>query len=198
MEIEIKKYLKTKRKIETETRHLNDMRRVLYDRPWAKKAKNFGVYHMFRGVKKNRGIRYDITAILPKMLGREFPKTKGHFHPGNVFEIYKILDGNSIFLFQKMVKNAIKDVFAVKAKRGEFVSIPPGYEHIKINPSKKRLILANWIPETAKSDYSHLEKKEGACYYYTRKGWIRNKNYKKIPELRFESPLRKKPGSLKF
>ena len=169
------------------------MRKVLYDQKWAKTAPDFELYYMERGVKKKNGLRYDITVIPPKMLGREFVKTEGHEHFGNYGELYIVLKGQALYLIQKYRNNHIEDVFAVKAKKGESVIIPPGYGHITINPSKEELKEANWLNEKCKNIYDLFEKKQGACYYYTKKGWFKNKNYKRVPKLRFEKPLKSTP-----
>ena len=39
---------------------------------------------------------------------------------------------------------------------------------------------------------------KGAGYFYTKRGWIKNKNYAKIPKLRIEKPLKSKPKNLDF
>jgi glucose-6-phosphate isomerase len=181
-----------------EVRYLNDMKMVLYDQEWAKTVPNFPVYYMYRGIKRKNNLRYDITVIPPKMLGQEFPKTKGHEHSNKYGEVYIVLKGEAIYLIQKWKKNKIKDVYAVKAKKGNIVIIPPYYGHVTINPAKKDLKEANWISKKCKNIYDLFEKKQGACYYYTKKGWIRNKNYKKIPKLRFEKPSKKIPKNLNF
>jgi glucose-6-phosphate isomerase len=76
--------------------------------------------------------------------------------------------------------------------------IKPGYGHVTINPSKKTLKMANWMADDCKSSYASFEKFGGACYYYTKEGWIKNKNYKKVPKLRFEKPLKSLPKDLGF
>ena len=68
-------------------RSAKQLRDVLYDQDWVKKIKDFPVYYVWRGIKKEGELRYDITIIPPKMLGKEFPKTKGHEHKGNFSEI---------------------------------------------------------------------------------------------------------------
>lgn len=181
-----------------EIRFLKDMKKVLYDKKWAKTASNLEVYYMFRAIKKKNGLRYDITVIPSLMLGKEFVKTKGHKHLGNYQELYKILEGQAIFLAQKRKKGVIEDVYAVPAKKGEMVIIPLNYDHITINPVKKILKFGNWIAEKCKNDYSPIEKKEGICYFYTKSGWIKNKNYKKVPKLRFEKSLKSMPKDLSF
>ena len=179
-------------------RYLDEMRGVLFDKKWAKNAPNLELYYMYRGVKEKNGLRYDITVIPAKILGKEFVKTKGHEHSKNYGEVYKVLEGKAIYLMQKREKEEIKDVYAVKAKRGEVVIIPPSYGHITINPSKKILIEANWCSKKCKNKYELFEKMRGACYFYIKSGWIKNKNYKFVPKIRFEKPLKSMPKNLKF
>jgi len=179
-------------------RYLNDMRDVIYDKEWLKTAPNLELYYMYRGLKRKDGLRYDITVIPPRMLGKEFVKTKGHKHIGSYGEIYIVLEGKAIFFMQKGEKGVIEDVYAIKTKKGEVAIIPSYYAHITINPSQKELKMANWMAEEAKSDYKPIQKIEGGCYYYTRKGWIKNKNYKKVPKLHFEKPLKSIPKNLDF
>lgn len=179
-------------------RFLDDMREVLYDKKWAKRAPNLELYFMYRGLKRKKGLRYDITIIPSRMLGKEFVKTKGHEHLGKFGEIYIILEGEAIYLIQKRENDEIKDVYAVKAKKGEAAIIPPQYGHVTINPSRKTLKMANWVAADLKSSYDLFEKRQGACYYFTESGWIKNENYKKVPELRFEKPLKRIPENLDF
>jgi len=179
-------------------RFLYDMRAVLYDKKWAKTTPNFEVYYMYRGMKAKGELRYDITVIPPKMFGKEFVKTKGHEHSRNFGELYTVLEGKAIYLVQKYQKNRIKDIYAIKAKKGESVIIPQGYGHITINPGKKELKESNWLSKKCKNIYNLFIKKQGACYYYTKSGWIKNKNYKKVPKLRFEKTLKSLPKDLSF
>jgi len=179
-------------------RYLSDMKKVLYDREWAKKAPDSELYYMYRGLKQKAGLRYDITVIPPKMMGREFVKTKGHEHSGKYGELYTVLEGKALYLLQKYEKNKIKDVYAVKAEKGDSVIVPPGYGHITINPSKKKLAEGNWLCERCQNIYGLFEKKRGACYYYLKNGWVKNKNYGQIPALRFKKPLNRPPKNLNF
>jgi len=181
-----------------EIRYLNDMKDVLYDQEWAKTAPNLELYYMNRGVKEKNNLRYDITTIPSQMLGKEFVKTKGHEHIGEYGEIYMVLEGEAYYLMQKRKNNIIEDVFVIKAKKGDVAVIPSGYGHITINPSNKDLKMANWLDKDCKSDYYPIQKMQGACYFYTIEGWIKNKNYKQVPELRFEEPKKSIPEDLDF
>jgi oxalate decarboxylase/phosphoglucose isomerase-like protein (cupin superfamily) len=46
--------------------------------------------------------------------------------------------------------------------------------------------------------YKELLAMKGAGYFYTKSGWKKNKNYKIVPKLRFESPLKQIPSNLDF
>ncbi len=202
-------------------RHLNDIREVVFDQDWFKSAPNIELYYMYRGIEEKDGIRYDITIVPAKMLGQEYTKTKGHYHIGKYQEVYTVLEGQSIYLMQKKKdgsEDEIEDVYAVKCQKGDVVVIPPDYGHITINPSEtEELKMANWVSPECKSDYSLFEKLHGACYYFiasqsqthadltqtdadTKKQgiWIKNENYKSVPELRFEEPLKSVPENLDF
>ena len=185
-------------KIKPKIRSLKELKQVVYDKNWLRKTKDFPVYYMYRGVKKKGNLRYDITVIPSKMLNGEFAKTQGHHHPANYGEVYTVLKGKALFLMQKVEKNKVRDVFAIKAKKGENIIVPPGYGHVTINPSGETLKLANWASNSSKSIYGLLGKKGGACYYYTKTGWVKNKNYGKVPPLRFKKPLKALPKDLSF
>jgi glucose-6-phosphate isomerase len=186
--------------LKPDVRKLNDMREILADKEFAKNAPNIDLYYMYRSLEKKDGLRYDITVIPTKVLGNEYNKTKGHFHVGEFQEIYTILEGSAIYLMQKLDEAGnVIDVYAVKAEKGDSIIIPSNYGHVTINPSKTEdLKMANWVCENCKSDYSSFENLQGACYYYTKQGWIKNENYKNVPELRFEEPLKNIPQDLNF
>lgn len=193
MEIDLKK-------LKPDIRRLNDMKNVLYDKEWLKTAPNpdAELYYMYRRIKEKDDLVYNITIITDKSLGQESNKTKGHIHIGNDRETYTVLEGEAIYLMQKTKDEFVEDVYVVKAKKGESVIIPSYYGHVTINPSDTDLKIGDWSPKKCKSDYSLFEKLNGACYYYTKQGWIKNKNYKNIPPLRFEKPLKSLPKDLSF
>ncbi|HID43488.1 MAG TPA: glucose-6-phosphate isomerase [Archaeoglobaceae archaeon] len=163
---------------------------------------NFKAYFMYRDVFhsksdreeiKNLNLRYDITVIPPNMIGNEFIKTYGHYHPIaeenlSYTEIYEVLEGEAIYLLQKNEGGSINDIIAVEASKGDKVIIPPNYGHVTINASNKVLKMANWVYRGFSSDYKPYEELKGACYYYTLEGWIENGNYRKIPEMKFVKP----------
>lgn len=180
-------------------RYLRDIEKVIYDKEWLDDAPNEELYYMYRGIKEDGDLRYDITIIPAKMLGMEFNKTKGHYHPESYGELYIVLEGEAIYLLQKINQEGeIEDVYMVEAQKGDCVAIPPGYGHITINPAKEDLKMANWVYKTFESIYKPIEEKGGGAYFYTNQGWIKNDNYKDLPDLRVEAPLKSMPQDLSF
>jgi len=185
-------------KTKPEIRYLYDMREVLYDKKWAETTPNLELYYMYRGVKKRDNLRYDITIIPPQMLGKEFARTKGNRNSNDFPELYTVIRGKAILLMQRADGKIIKDVLAIKLRRGDWVIIPPDCAVVTINPTKKNLKTANWVSEKNENIYREVETMKGLCYYYTKDGWVKNKNYKKIPKLRFKKPLKEAPKNLDF
>ena len=90
-------------------RKLKDMGTVLYDKEWAQTADpELELYYMYRGLKEDGNMRYDITVVNPVMLGQEFNKTKGHTHISNHGEEYIVLEGKALYLMQKKELSSVK------------------------------------------------------------------------------------------
>jgi glucose-6-phosphate isomerase len=181
-----------------EIRRVADMIEVILDQAWARRNRDVALYYMYRDLwmgddrKKilERGLRYDITVIPPLSMGREFVKTKGHYHPecvpGTSYpEIYEVLEGEAHFLLQRGIGGEIEDVVMVKARSGEKLIIPPNYGHVTINPGPTTLKLANWVCRNFSSLYEEYVKRCGAAYYELNDGsLVPNPNYESLPEPR--------------
>ena len=188
-------------KINPQIRYLYDMKSVLYDQKWVKSASNRELYYMYRAVKRKGDLRYDITIIPSQTLGQEFTRTKGNRNSKNYQELYTVLEGKAIFLMQKTKRgrtDIIEDIVAVEARKGESVIFPAKYAAITINPGNKELKIANWVSDKNNNVYKELLAMKGAGYFYTKQWWKKNKNYKIVPKLRFENPLKQIPSNLDF
>lgn len=213
---------------EPDIRYAKDMAEVIIDKDWLENNQEAELYYMYRDLwkegdrKKIRGarLRYDITVIPSRKMGKEYVKTKGHYHPeaapGVTYpEIYEVLEGKAHYLLQKESSGKIEDIILMKAKEGEKALIPPNYGHITINPSKKTLKMANWVDRNFDSIYKDILKQEGGAYYELTSGeFVKNPNYDQAPEIREKEPteipelgiisgenmyeLVKKPENLKF
>jgi glucose-6-phosphate isomerase len=185
---------------EPQIRWLHDLKKVLV---YPKKVKeNEPAYFMFRNLFRNleekeriekNELRFDITVIPPRKIGKEFIKTFGHYHSfanGLAYpEIYQVLEGKAYYLLQRSKnEKEVDDVICFEAEKGDIILIKSNYGHVTINPTDKTLIMANWVYKDLKGNYEIFQKMRGACYYYLENGWVKNPNYEKIPELRFEKP----------
>ncbi len=184
-------------------RMLFDMKEVIYDREWLLSATDLELYYMYRDLSlsrndaltiKEHGLRYDVTVIPPRMLGCEFVKTAGHYHPmipgtdTTYPEIYEVLSGEAHYIMQKSDNDKIQDVILVKAEQGDKVIIPPGYGHITINASNKVLKMANWVARDFESVYAPIKEKGGCAYFILDNGIVKNPVYDYVPEIRILDP----------
>ena len=163
--------------IKPDIRRLREIKEVLADKDAMKGLEpDMPLYYMFRAVGsekyrefKAHNLRYDITVILGSMIGEEYNKTLGHYHPeaekGLAYpEIYEVIDGKAFFIFQREDRGAT-DVKLVEAAKGDKVLIPPNYGHVTANVGNKELILANLVADSFESDYKSIIKKSGAAVY---------------------------------
>ncbi|MFZ3149887.1 MAG: glucose-6-phosphate isomerase family protein [Methanothrix sp.] len=179
-----------------DVRRLFDMKEVIFDQSWLAGAEDYELYYMYRDLFLSRadkekllqqGLRYDITIIPPNMLGREYIKTAGHYHPlvagGSVTypELYEVIEGEALYLLQS---RDLSDVVAVYASATDKVLVPPGYGHITINRSNKTLKMANFVARNFSSLYDPFREKGGGAYFFTRDGWIKNIRCPEAAELR--------------
>ncbi|MCU0637993.1 MAG: glucose-6-phosphate isomerase [Methanothrix sp.] len=181
---------------EPDVRRLFDMTDVVFDQSWLAGAQDFELYYMYRDLYLSRSdremllqqnLRYDITIIPPGMLGSEYMKTAGHYHPaakgGRVTypELYEVLEGEALYLLQNIDQS---DVVVVYASAGDKVIVPPDYGHVTINRSNKTLKMANFVARDFSSLYEPYREKGGAAYFFTKEGWIKNERCGKAGELR--------------
>ena len=155
------------------------------------------LYEMIRGVHfekdkavfEKNGLRYDITNIRPGIAGGEFIKTIGHFHKDSSSEVYEVLSGEALFLFQEIEGDKS---YLIKAEPGEKVVIPPGFGHITINPGKENLIVGDISSIGMDPDYEFFKKSRGAKYYVIKaEGGFKvekNGNYPMAGELKIGRP----------
>jgi len=180
-------------------RTLQQIKPVLFK----KKTKVRKFYYMYRDIAplkafKRYGLRYDVTVIPHHKIGPEEAKTTGHYHAHvrkthlSYPEVYQIVHGKAIFIFQKRTGSRIDDVIVTSAKAGDVILVPPNYGHIAVNPSKETLVMANFVYGGFKSLYKPIVEKHGGAYYVIEKNkkisFLINPNYRMVPKMRFVRP----------
>ncbi len=190
-------------------RKLHDMEDVVFDKEWFERTeiRNKDTYYMFRDLAKSDAdlqtitsnhLRYDITVIPAGMLGSEYIKTVGHYHPRvpgtdiSYPEIYQVLEGSATYLLQKVEygkEDFALDVVVITAEKNDLVLVPPGYGHVTINASDKTLEMANWVCRDFNSIYEPIKRLSGASYFLLDDGFVKNPLYRKVPSIRHLEPL---------
>lgn len=174
-------------------RTLEDLRPVLMD-PSALGPET--VYWVFdQSTLDNRW--QNMTVITPGLLGREFPKTFGHYHGVMIDEIYTEVLGRGLLLLQKkvlrsgqFVPDEVSEVLIIQAGHGDKVTIPPEYGHFWSNVGPDPIItFDDWRVGHQPSDYEAIRNLHGMSYYLTKKGEQivpePNPNYRNLPEPKF-------------
>jgi len=199
-------------------RRLAEMKEVLYEpeEGMLRGEDNLAreLYFMYRDICiseheplfRERGIRYDITVLVPGTVGREYVKTAGHYHPckpgttSTYPEVYEVLHGRAHYLLQRTSDpgrpgEGVKEVLVVAAEPGEKVLVPSGFGHVTINHGSDYLVMSNLVADGFASLYEPLREMGGAGYCQlssTEKGkegeepiFVPNPCYPFCPPLRF-------------
>ncbi len=161
-------------------RKIKKMREVTLDRGLSAPEE---LYYMIRHKGAN------ITVVPPYRLGREYPKTYGHFHQPEMAESYEILLGEAAILIQKGT-DPVEEIKLVKLKKGDSFTVPKGHAHSLINLGGGPLVtLDNSNQERCKNFYDPIRAKRGFAYYIVDEGGkikaIPNPSYKGTPHLEF-------------
>lgn len=158
-------------------------------------------YYMIRGdMKNNRG--NNITIWEPGMVGREYVKTYGHYHVGDLDETYKFISGVGVALLQKlavdnngnMIKDVVEEFKAIPVIVGDELFIPAGFGHLVANTGQDFLVTSDDSPVNftevnpaslpGHADYELVKQMRGFAYYVVENNGnpslVKNKLYKKV------------------
>ena len=193
-------------------RTIDEMQDVLLDKSVGEPKE---LYYMYRDIHRisdkatleRHKLRFDVTAIKPSCLGKEFMKTAGHYHPESFGELYEVVLGRCFCLMQRPDagdNRIIKEAILVEAVAGQKIVIPPGFGHILINPGPDYLITSNWVSSCFASVYELYQKAEGAAYFVTitdgelqvspylqvSLGIRKNLKFRQVADIRFARPAK--------
>ena len=193
------------------TRELPALRKVLED----EQAPGPDViYWMYRntcrktdaGIYEAHDLRYDLSSFRSVMLGREYMKTSGHYHPvipGHQVaypEIYEVLYGEALYIMQKVAdfgappgEVQVEDVIIARVSAGQKIIMPQGYGHVTVNTLDRPLLMSNWVSGRFSSFYGSVQQCRGFAWWVVEEGglpsYVRNPHYpSSTPEPRFAEP----------
>lgn len=195
---------------EMSKRNLFDLREVVKD-PISGDDRE--LYYMYRDLHKEEdeqrihenNLRFDMTVILPGMIGDEFAKTLGHYHPVksgqnlSYPEVYEVVSGRAFYLLQRPKKtdsgydfSYIEEAYLVEVMAGQKAIMPPDFGHITINIDQEPLVMANWVSSSFKSDYTEIISHRGGCVYMVKSEndyeLENNSKYASVPKIKTMTP----------
>jgi glucose-6-phosphate isomerase len=160
-------------------------------------------YEMINGIfeEKDRQrlaglpVRYELTLFPPMKVGREYIKTLGHIHLPDANsgidypEVCEVLVGRAHFLFMKLDPDhhSASEVFFVEVKAGQKLIIPPGYDHLTINPGPGPMLFSDVVARAVGGNYERMKAVHGAAYLEVEENdqavFIPNPFYRAVPVL---------------
>lgn len=145
---------------------------------------------------KEDHLTYSLVLMPPMVIGEEYIKTTGHFHPpmpGTQLgypEVYTGLYGELQLLLQERDMSdpgAVKDVKLFHLTAGRTLTIPPNFAHVLINTSDQPALMAGLYSTKFKPDYAPARSHRGLAYYLLQddNGYTLQKNprYGSVPPL---------------
>lgn len=171
-------------------RSLSDLQLVLMDKD---SSGPDPVYEVFTEINQPPWVNQ--TVIQPGKIGREYPKTFGHYHGVLVDETYRLVEGAGVLILQKrrktndekLMTNEVERVILVKMKPGDEVIITPEWGHSWSNTRDMPLIsYDNWSAGHSDSDYQLIRELGGMSYFLVEENReavpVKNPNYNDLPE----------------
>jgi len=202
-------------KTKPDKRFLDDLKGLTYDRKL--KLIHSPIYYMYRdrhekkdeaAIRKYK-VRYDITLIPPRMIGEEFIKTSGHFHPekkgtGIAYpEVYEVISGQATYLLIGSVLpyDKVTEAYLCTVEAGEKAIMPSGYGHVTINLIDEPLLMTNWVAEEFSSDYGPIIEYHGASHFLIKDSpykIVENTKWGELPEIKIVKPKSLPKFALEF
>lgn len=136
-------------------------------------------YYMIRGGSEQK----NTTVWEPGTISREYIKTYGHYHVGDLSETYWIVYGQGVALLQKlaedengnMIADEVEEFKAVVVKGGDEVFMPVGFGHLVANTGETYFVTIDDSPVDFEdrdpvsfpghADYQLVKQMRGFAYY---------------------------------
>ena len=140
---------------------------------------------------KKQHLLFGAVTYAAGSLGKEPIRSQGHIHKRSSFanmwstpEVYEIWSGEAIVYMQEYAKEDPGCCFAVRARKGQVVIVPPSWAHATISASPKEpLTFGAWCDRDYGFEYDDVRKLGGLAFYPVLDDvqgikWIKNTNYR--------------------
>lgn len=183
---------------ELENRTLDSIRKSLMD-PDCDGPETVYAIAMDTGKEEHRQLLeklhllYGAVTYAPGKLGREPVRSQGHIHAISSFssqstpEVYEIWSGKAIIYMQEYAEDFPGRCFAVSAKAGDVVIVPPYWAHATVSASRETdepMTFGAWCVRDYAFDYKGVRAHNGIAWFpvYDDNGklsWLPNPAYRK-------------------
>lgn len=137
---------------------------------------------------RSRNLLFGVVTYAKGTIGKEPVRSQGHIHAISAScghstpEVYEIWEGEAIIYMQESGKDDAGDCYAVHAKAGEVVIVPPGWVHATINADKDHnMTFGAWCVRDYGFDYKDVREHHGIAFFpeYEENGlcWKQNLEY---------------------
>ncbi|EMF0090960.1 glucose-6-phosphate isomerase [Enterococcus hirae] len=120
---------------------------------------------------QQKGLLYGIVEYAAGKLGNEPIKSQGHRHAISKIshmstpEVFEILEGQALIYMQENLEKNAGKCYAVEARKGDIVIVPPGWGHCTINASTElTMCFGAWCVRDYAFDYTVLKKQQGFAF----------------------------------
>jgi len=140
-------------------------------------------------ILKKLHLLFGVVTYAAGKLGDEPIRSQGHIHKVSSLsgwstpEVYEIWSGKAIIYMQETAKDNPGRCFAVEAKPGEVVVVPPGWAHATISADPEQpLTFGAWCDRAFGFEYEDVRAHNGLAWFpVINEGgnidWIRNPKY---------------------
>lgn len=139
---------------------------------------------------KKRNLLFGVVTYSNGTIGDEPIRSQGHKHivskscNSSTCEVYEIWEGEAYIYMQEYDEDFPGRCFAVYAKAGDVVIVPPYWVHATVNANiSKRMTFGAWCVRDYGFEYAGVRKHNGIAYYPIVKDgnivWIHNDKYQK-------------------
>ena len=119
----------------------------------------------------NRNLLYGAVTYAKGQLGKEPVRSQGHIHAisqscrMSTCEVYEIWDGSAYVYMQETAQDDPGRCFAVFAKPGDIVIVPPGWAHCTISTdTTKNMTFGAWCVRDYGFDYDDVRQHNGLAW----------------------------------
>lgn len=119
-----------------------------------------------------RNLLYGVVQYAAGTIGEETIRSQGHIHAispscnSSTPEVYEIWEGTAIIYMQEFAEDIPGRCFAVTAKVGDVVIVPPNWAHCTINgDSKKYMSFGAWCIRDYGFDYAGIRAHNGIAHF---------------------------------